>query len=488
MDQYIPLTQQEVTEDGDNRNTIGRHDVESAWISKHGGLTSRRDRARSHLRSVLPRFAQPGGLTQRNIGPTSYLDALRGYAAFAVFVSHAFNSKEDTWRRVPFINTVFNGAGMVSLFFVISGYALGYRLLILIRRRESDRLLNALASSVFRRYIRLYLPSIIAITLTLPLVRYGLYDGMVIPIHRDGLLDQILDCIQDIFRFCNPFANLKGWVYDGLFHPKYLGVLWTIPVEYRGSVALFSFCIATCKLSMKSRTLLMWTIIIACYIWQVVYVSEFMAGLWIAELTLSRHPERLVDARPPTAATAFAPITENIFWSLSEKSNTHISLFSRVAHVTLLLVGLFLLGAPPYENMGVLAPSFPWPYLRKVVPSWWEPTYDEIFWLGPGAVSVIYALEFYPALQRPFHTPFSQYMGELSFGIYVLHVPTVFAFLWHVMHPLRQKYLGDNSLAYLPGVLLTMLVVVSVGDYFSRIDRRVVRFARWIQGRIFVNW
>lgn len=450
-------------------------------------MTSRWNRARGLLKSALPRFAQPGKFKQRNARPTSYLDALRGYAAFAVFLSHAFNSKEDTWRRLPFISTVFNGAGMVSLFFVISGYALGYRLLILIRRRKSDRLLNALASSSFRRYIRLYLSSIIAITLTLPLVRYRLYDGMVIPIYRAGLSDQIKDCIQDIVRFCNPFANLKGWVYNGLFHPKYLGVLWTIPVEYRGSVALFSFCTASCQLSVRSRTLLMWSIIIACYVWQVLYVSEFMAGLWIAELTLSRHPERLEDTTHPTAATAFASITENNSWTLFKRSNIWTSLFSRVGHVTLLVLGLFLLGAPPQENNGVLAP-FPWSYLHKAVPCWWEPTFDQIFWLGPGAVAVIYALEFYPALQRPFNTPFSQYMGELSFGIYVLHVPTVFAFLWHVMHPFRQKYLGENTLAYVPGVLLTILVVISVGDYFSRIDQRVIRLARWMQGRLFIPW
>jgi len=61
--------------------------------------TSRRTLWKQHLYSALitalPRYIRPGGLRDRDIGPTSYLDALRGYAAFNVFIFHIFGTNNQ---------------------------------------------------------------------------------------------------------------------------------------------------------------------------------------------------------------------------------------------------------------------------------------------------------------------------------------------------------------------------------------------------------
>ncbi len=79
---------------------------------------------------------------------------------------------------------------MVALFFVISGYALGYRLLILTRQGDTERLLNALASSTFRRYFRLYLSSVVACMIALGLVRLRFWNGMQGGCWRDSFIAQ----------------------------------------------------------------------------------------------------------------------------------------------------------------------------------------------------------------------------------------------------------------------------------------------------------
>lgn len=502
MAQYRPLHQLEECQD---TGPTALHDLPPPRWSLMGEKTSWNSRFTSVSLSVLPKFLQPGGIKHRPIGPTSYLDALRGYAACVVYISHAFNTTQDTWRHQPFLSLLYNGTSMVALFFIISGYVLGYRFLILMRRREFERLIDALASSTFRRYIRLYLSSGIAVLLTLPLVRYRLYNGMIISLYKNGFWEQLGDCIRDVVRFGNPFADIRGWVHPGNFYPKYLGVLWTIPVEYRGSVALFVFCLAVCKLTTRSRMVLTWVVILTCYYWQATYVSEFLAGLWIADLSLSRHPERVQErggrgAGPNTEAHGRGhgrDFTDTTSPSIQLASTVnrmgrwqpqHSILLSKIGHLILLAVGTILLGQPNHgTNLGIWG-TFPWRFLVTFYPSWWDSDGYHIFWFGPGALMVLYALEFYPgtALRKPLHWPISQYIGDLSFGIYAVHVPVVFAVLWHGIHPLRHRYLGDASyLAYLPGVLITTLAVFVVADYFTRIDTKVVRFARWLQVSLF---
>lgn len=501
MAQYRPLDQPDLELECGSTGSMTNGDLPQPRWGRLGEKTTPWSSSLTRAAiTALPRFLLPGGIKHRAIGPTSYLDALRGYAACIVFISHAFNSEKPSWRNQPLIGLFFQGTGMVALFFIISGYVLGYRLLILIRRREFERLLDALASSTFRRYLRLYLSSSIGILLTFPLVRYRWYNGMIIPLYKSGFREQLSDCVYDVIRFCNPFANgIQGWVGSENFSPKYLGVLWTIPVEYRGSIALFVFCLAACKLTTRSRMVLLWAIILVCYFWQAVYISEFFAGLWIADISLSRNPERIqgrggrdvaaVGSAPArlTAATlpSIQPTSEAKYttrWQLR-----HSIILSKIGHVILLILGLILLGQPNHgDTLGIWG-SFPWRFLISLYPSWWQTSGFHVFWFGPGAFMVIYALEFYPgtALRKPLHWPISQYIGDLSFGLYVVHSPLVLAVLWNLMHPLRHRYLGEGYLAYLPGVLVTTLVVFTAADYFTRIDTKVVQFSRWWQQRLF---
>ncbi|HEY0082063.1 MAG TPA: acyltransferase family protein, partial [Pyrinomonadaceae bacterium] len=88
------------------------------------------------------------------------IDALRGLAALAVVVYHAATALEvlpsnALWFRIVYAIPSHGHLG-VALFFVISGYVLSYRLLIHTHNRSSEQLLNSLASSTFRRGMRLY--------------------------------------------------------------------------------------------------------------------------------------------------------------------------------------------------------------------------------------------------------------------------------------------------------------------------------------------
>lgn len=80
------------------------------------------------ITSLPPRFVQRGGLKpKKTLGPTSYLDALRGWAAFIVVNHHGFPYADLPIFRYPIFSLLTAGRAMVDVFFVISGFVLGVR-------------------------------------------------------------------------------------------------------------------------------------------------------------------------------------------------------------------------------------------------------------------------------------------------------------------------------------------------------------------------
>lgn len=151
------------------------------------------------LIALLPSFILPSrSKKQRKLFPTSYLDGLRGVAAFFVVVHHyttAYTSASATgWglkeRKgeepgahkwfwlLPLVRVVHSGRFMVVIFFVISGYVLSYRSLKLARQGKHLELLDSLASSVFRRWLRLHLPVAASCFMAFMLGRWDLWNHM----------------------------------------------------------------------------------------------------------------------------------------------------------------------------------------------------------------------------------------------------------------------------------------------------------------------
>lgn len=166
------------------------------------------------------------------LSPTAYLDGMRGLAALFVFFCHYFyqafiiaegwgaGETNYNFLKLPFIRLWYQGPPAVCLFFVISGYALSYRPLKLVRSRSSTDFSNAISSLVFRRGIRLYLPTAISTLLIVCLLRIGAYEWTrefatdrtymknVVESHPERMefaSDQFLDWAKHMYRFVHVF-------------------------------------------------------------------------------------------------------------------------------------------------------------------------------------------------------------------------------------------------------------------------------------------
>ncbi|EXJ85343.1 hypothetical protein A1O1_05707 [Capronia coronata CBS 617.96] len=426
---------------------------------------------------------------ETSLRPTAYIDALRGWAAMFVYLFHAWGMTQTIHYRffqLPFIRILFfSGGGMVAIFFIISGYVLSYSMLKMMRNHEAERLLNSLASSIFRRYLRLYGSMGIASFVAFWEVRLQWWIPPQVD-RKPSFLAQLWDWILDLARASNPFADISGYASPpGVLRTRYLPQMWTIPIEYRGSIVLFVFCAAACKLSTRGRRIFLWLVVMVAYCWRVVYISEFLVGMFIADLSLSRHPERLGGHIPMQQQVTVVGVGETDEKSTTEKGHG-LSIAWRVWYVVLLLVGLFLIGQElNLDQMALL--YFPWPLLHRMIPFWYgDASYT--FWLSIGASLIVFSIDSYPTLQRPFRWRLSQYLGEISFGIYAMHKPVFHFLLERVLDPWRARHLGESLPAYLPGAILTTIAVLWVADYFTRLDHRVIRFGRWLQTKTFTKW
>lgn len=141
---------------------------------------------------LLPSFVQ-GRLASQHarpekLTPTSYLDGMRGLAALFVFFCHYFYQAyriADGWGagsdnysllKLPLIRLFYQGPPAVCLFFVISGYALSYKPLKLIRNAQFDNFSANMSSMTFRRFIRLYTPPLISTLMVVMMLRLGVYE------------------------------------------------------------------------------------------------------------------------------------------------------------------------------------------------------------------------------------------------------------------------------------------------------------------------
>ena len=424
--------------------------------------------------SLVPTYIQPApSTTKKELHPTAYLDALRGYAALIVFFYNSF-PMPDLWlfQQPYFFRVLFRGGpDMVAVFFIISGYVLSYRLLKWMHNKETTRLLDALASSTFRRWLRLHGSTGVATLVAMVLTRLGWFEPHATN-RKDTLHEQFWDWFTDLLYASDPFTHVNGWIRGGAFTTRYLWQMWTIPVEHRGSIVLFVFCAAACKLSVRSRWIFLWVVVCLSYYWRAVYVAEFLMGMFVADLSLCRHPERLAKLQlPPLGNMEKSPAGR---WH---------TLTVKIGCVTKLLLGIFLLSQPDDPDTNPDVP-FPWTYLLWLAPSWYgEALYT--FWTSIGALMLILALDNYPTLQIPFNWSFSQYLGQLSFGIYCMHVIVLESLFKPILNPWREEHLGQGYLACFAVEATATMCVLWMADYFTRADELVVRFGRRLEARTF---
>lgn len=339
---------------------------------------------------------------------TAWLDGLRGFAALLVYFLHhqvwahsglilenayGYNN-QYYFACLPVVRTFFSGGHFaVSIFFVISGYVLSTKPLALIHSGDYERLSENLGSALFRRWLRLYIPVICTtlITASMPHV-FGIKANFQ---PEGSLRDELWKWYCEFKNFSFVFRLGGELWFSYSFH------LWSIPLELRGSIGVYTALLAFSRCNANAR---LWCQIALAfyflYIADGAHFAMFTMGMLLADLDHLAEKHRLPK------------------WMQS------LSKFQKPIFYFLFIIGVLLGGCPSHHyDIQLLKDSPGWRYLAILVP---QAVFDyKWFFLLWGATFVVASIPRIPWMRSFFETRFCQYLGRISFAFYLVHGPVL---------------------------------------------------------------
>jgi peptidoglycan/LPS O-acetylase OafA/YrhL len=372
------------------------------------------------LPSFVQRRVRPLSSKQQKLHPTSYLDGLRGVASFIVFIGH-YTEENIGWftepyglyedgapsspLQLPWIRVLYSARPMVHIFFIISGYVLAYKPLKQIHSQQFSALVGTLSSSVFRRALRLFLPSIVTLFIMALAVHSGLSD--------DRNADQYFQFSSQIQHWLYTCWDLlsASWEINDLSYPQpmYNPALWTIPVEFAQSLLLFTVLIGLSRCVSHIRLLLLAGIMAFCFYGGQLYTVEFLGGMFIAEMTLLHDATLFTPTSSPTILPKFV-LEEEL--KKAKCGPTIKQKLLQAFWIANLLGGLFIASWTnnhPDEVWGIA-------FLNAHTP---EPYEGQKVWFCFGAFQIVVACTQVDFLKRIFTTQVTQYLGNISYALYL---------------------------------------------------------------------
>ncbi|CAG7946349.1 unnamed protein product [Penicillium nalgiovense] len=407
---------------------------------------------------------------------TAWLDGLRGIAAAIVATDHYFmgavfdNAFLSFWAdppaenrrliQLPPIRIIFAAHAMVPFFLVISGYAISINLLRL-RNRDGGDFVHRLSSAVSKRIFRIYLPV------------------MVIAIISQEALDftMVTHHLRYVFRYMLDIMNIINAQWNGGLNDQ----LWTMTMEFRGSCIVYVTVLGLAFWRPQLRRIGLAALIGYWFYFGVWDVFAFLAGLYLAET-------RLLSEANPTDEEFKSPHQSPKGWVSKLKFINSLAIWNYFCF----LFGLYLVCL---SDDGELPPGYQ--FLKLVESSRWEDDWEvpSRCWKTVGSVLLVYALSELSLLQRLFNARPIQYLGKISFSLYLVHQSVyhlvrdpVINILWYIAT--REPYPGTEDASKLGGsfaftwlagyVVMSAINLYTAHLYTKYIDERCVRMAKRI--------
>lgn len=513
-----------------------------APVGKNQLATPRHTSARQWM-MLLSRILLPSFMTNRLFGrsrakipapprPTAYFDGLRGVAALIVYIFHysylwfpvlrnGYGSSEANtyFWQLPIIRVIHSGRASVTVFFLISGFVLSVKTISVIKssrnKLDSEKVLDSISGSVFRRPFRLY-PSIIVQTAIIAvLARWpNLHQPIVdnnpstIPPTLETASEQFWHWLSVLSGQMNPFQFVPGRTVQ--FPNPYDGHLWTIPVEWNGSMMIFLYLTALCRSKSWIRTSVLFASIVWAFRLGFCDQAIFLAGPLLAEASLTWPPYHTYGTTDEDGGIEGGA-------KVGQKQGNNYRMTHLLGHFTTILwflLGCHLCSWP--ESQGAQTPGYR-TLAAKYTPAPYsgDETMTQLFWLSLGGVLIMLALMYSPPLrpssvdepllQRLFTNRFAAYLGDISYSMYLCHSsvneivgmrylrPAWFAWMDANKEAalLVQQHQVDAATALMDaantrymkrwamGMFVNTFVLFWVSDLFNRaVDARSVRFTK----------
>ena len=246
---------------------------------------------------------------------------------------------------------------------------------------------------------------------------------------------------------------------QGPVPPPYDGHLWTIPIEYRGSIIVFLALLCVAKLRPWLRLHVLVGMVFYS-IWDSHWeVFLFLSGTLFCDIHFLAASLSFRDHNPPCKIVKEAVLLTISLFAL------HLLCFPDEQATT----------TPGYRTLISLTPRYSS-----------DQGLTQRFWIAIGAFLLVGAMNFSTLLQRPFTTPLAQYLGRISFALYIVHGPVLYTLGMQMLVPAVREWNGGGgwanyALRALGAWVVDLVVCVLVADVFWReVDARSVVFTGWV--------
>lgn len=378
-------------------------------------------------------------------GKIFYLDGIRGTAALLVFFHHfllafysAYFSFDPTATNlngldIRYGQSVFsvlsNGRFCVYIFFVLSGFVLS-------RKYYQTSRLELVISGAQRRFLRLYIPVAATMIIAFILMQAGMYYNVPV-----GEMTHSKWWLGSLWHFSEPFKKLwyclkVGTMFNG--DAAFDTSLWTMSVEFMGSLFVFAFLAFTHHTKNRFACLVM--VFLYCKFTDQQMLMDFVFGISL---------------------------------NYVEQFGDRVSrLLKRIA-IPLLLAAAMVLGSFPsnHEMKNTVFEHLP-PFVLS---------YYEWFHVV-GAYFLVLAFVLSPTLQKVFSTRPFRFLGHISFSFYMLHPLVIGSFSCYLFLKLHDHFGYHQSVALIFVATITMSILVSwlMTKY---IDDPGIRFSKYVYDR-----
>lgn len=331
---------------------------------------------------------------------------------------------------------------MVSVFFVISGFALTYGPLKKSHAGQGATAITSFPSSIFRRPFRLFLPTIPIIAISTALIPFNGFYAL-----------NSFEPMEPVALGLWGHLHYMWWTLITIITSGSANTVmpqgWTLAAEYQGSLLVFLSCLAFLKMAPMVR--MSFTVLLLNYFFYLrnSYSCLFLAGMLIADF---RHMRAKMPGLPIMARKVIT-ITS---W--------------------LLLVPIIFLGCWPMHGNAFAAPGYSW-FIEFDTYGFGPQT----FFQATCAVALVVVLENLPPLQRLLNTKLVLYLGEISYSLYLVHWGCGKNFLTYGLK-LEMIEAGYSLIASWGSLfVITMVLCFWLGDVHWRlVDQKSVRFSHWL--------
>lgn len=378
------------------------------------------------------------------------LEAARGVAAFAVLFNHFFlaflprlhgalpgfrdaDSLVGTWAFV-----FMNGMGAVTFFFVLSGY-------VLTLRYFKTEKIDLMLVGIVKRLPRLAGPVLIAVMLSCALFQAHWYS------HPEAAALSMSPWLLG-FGFSGVPADFdpswlqafKEGIWRAFIHGEvlYNSNLWTMAIELKGSWMVFVLApILATLVSPRWRGVAAVIMLVGAIVVKVVLAS-FIAGMLMA------------------------------YWHAHSSSRLRTPLALVMSVVALYLLG-YITPSPTYAWVDWLT--------RNTAETWFQPRSATLIHTFASCL-LVHVLIRHGRTNLALQGPLSQWLGKLSFPVYLLQLPILFS-----VSSWLYVELGSHPAALLANLVLTVVATILVSIPLALFDKRWVAAVNRTFGLIIGN-